>query len=79
MMNDEKRNKALKPKVNKVLEPAENKSDGVVSSVWIRINHNRAIAGLGVAGDEVQVSQLVAMNFVAQGLATIIEKEINDG
>jgi hypothetical protein len=61
-----------KPKENKVVEPAENK-DGVSSVVWIRINHNRAIAGLGVAGDEVQVSQLVANNFVAQGLATIID------
>ena len=67
-----------KPKQNKAYEPAENKED-VVSAVWIRINPNRVIAGLGVAGDEVQVSQLVAMNFVAQGLATIINKEINDG
>jgi len=66
------------PKQNKVYEPAENK-EGVISSVWIRIKPNRVIAGLGAAGDEIQVSQLVAMNFVAQGLATIIEKEINNG
>lgn len=78
-MKDEKKNKALKPRKNKILVPAENKSEGVTSSVWIRINHNRVIAGLGVAGEEVQVSQLVAMNFVAQGLATIINKETNDG
>jgi len=77
-MNDEKKNKALRPKKNKIYVPAENKED-VSSRVWIRINPNRAIAGLGVAGDEVQVSQLVANNFVAQGLATIINKEINDG
>jgi hypothetical protein len=65
------------PGENKVVRPAENK--GVVSQVWIRINENRVIAGLGKAGDEIQVSQLVANNFVAQGLATIIEKEMNDG
>jgi hypothetical protein len=66
------------PKKNKVFEPAENK-EGVVSSIWIRIKPNRVIAGLGAAGDEIQVSQLVAMNFVAQGLATIIDKEMNNG
>lgn len=59
---------------NKAVQPAENK--GVASMVWIRINENRAIMGLGKAGDEVQVSELVAKNFVAQGLAAIINKEI---
>ena len=63
--------------LNKVLKPSENK--GVVSAVWIRINPDGFIAGVGKAGDEVQVSPLVAINFVAQGLATIIEKEINNG
>ena len=62
-----------KPKENKAVQPADNK--GVVSQVWIKINENRVIAGLGKVGDEFQVSQLVANNFVAQGLATIIEKE----
>lgn len=38
----------------------------------IRINHNRAIAGLGKAGEEFDVSELVANNFVAQGLAVIV-------
>jgi hypothetical protein len=66
------------PKENKAIQPAQNK-DGVASVVWIKINENRMIAGLGVAGDEVQVSQLVAQNFVAQGLATIINKEMKDG
>lgn len=77
-MNDEKEEpKALKPKSNKVFEPDSNKADVLpeVKMVRIRINHNRAIAGLGKAGEEFEVSQLVANNFVAQGLATIIEKE----
>ena len=81
-MSDEKEEpKAWKPKNNKVFEPDSNKADVLpeVKMVWIRINHNRAIAGIGVAGDEVQVSQLVANNFVAQGLATIIEKENANG
>ena len=77
-MKDEKKNKALTPKVNKVYEPAQNK-EGVASVVWIKINKDRVIAGLGAAGDEVQVSQLVAMNFVAQGLATVIKKEMTHG
>ncbi len=81
-MSDEKEDlKAWKPKNNKVFEPDSNKADVLpeVKMVWIKINHNRAIAGIGVAGDEVQVSQLVANNFVAQGLATIIEKENANG
>lgn len=73
--------KAWKPKNNKVLVPDSNKADGLpeVKMVRIRINHNRAIAGLGKAGEEFEVSQLVANNFVAQGLATIIEKEKANG
>ena len=68
------------PKKNKMLKPIKDKADSNSETmVWIRINHNRAIAGIGVAGDEVEVSQLVANNFVAQGLATIIEKEKTDG
>jgi hypothetical protein len=76
-MDIENEIKAWKPKNNKVLEPDSNKADVLpeVKMVRIKINHNRAIAGIGVAGDEVEVSQLVANNFVAQGLATIIKKE----
>lgn len=81
-MNDDVEPKAWKPKNNKVYAPDSNKADEempvvapVEKMVWIRINHNRAIAGLGKAGEEFEVSQLVANNFVAQGLATIIEKE----
>jgi hypothetical protein len=66
-----------KTKANKVYEPAENKDE--TPMVWIKINQCRVIAGLGAAGDEVQVSQLVAMNFVAQGLATVIKKEMTHG
>jgi len=66
-----------KPNENKVYEPAENKDEAPM--VWIRINENCMIAGLGGAGDEAYVSQLVAMNFVAQGLATIINKEMTNG
>lgn len=80
-MNDEKDEKALRPKLNKGYMPEFNKADILteVKMVWIRINHNRAIAGLGKAGEEFEVSQLVANNFVAQGLATIIEKENANG
>jgi hypothetical protein len=68
-MEKEKHNKSITPSEDKAEEePRE-------TMVRIRINHNRAIAGIGTAGDEIEVSQLVAMNFVAQGLATIIEKE----
>ena len=76
-MNDEEDPKALRPKLNKGYVPGFNKADVLpeVKMVWIKINHNRAIAGLGKAGEEFEVSQLVANNFVAQGLATIIEKE----
>jgi hypothetical protein len=76
-MNDEKDEKALRPKLNKGYVPDFNKADLLpeMKMVRIRINHNRAIAGLGNAGEEFEVSQLVANNFVAQGLATIIEKE----
>ena len=76
-MNDEKDEKALMPKLNKGYVPEFNKAEVLleVKMVWIRINHNRAIAGMGKAGEEFEVSQLVANNFVAQGLATIIEKE----
>ena len=65
-MEDTKNNKSKKPPGNK----ANNEK-----LVRIKINHNRAIAGLGKAGEEYEVSELVANNFVAQGLATIIEKE----
>ena len=75
-----------KDKKNKMVKPVEDKADENIFStansetmVWIRINHNRAIAGLGKAGEEFEVSQLVANNFVAQGLATIIEKEKTNG
>ena len=62
-------------KEDKGFRPILNKADVLPKMVWIRINHNRAIAGMGKAGEEFEVSQLVANNFVAQGLATIIEKE----
>ena len=81
-MNDEKEEpKSWKPKNNKVFEPDFNKADVLpeVKMVWIKTNHNRGIAGLGKAGEEFEVSQLVANNFVAQGLATIIEKENANG
>jgi hypothetical protein len=67
----------VKEKRNKSFQSSNNKEEGKL--VTIKINHNRAIAGIGKAGDEVEVSQLVANNFVAQGLATIIEKESKHG
>lgn len=68
-MADEIEAKMEEPKVNKSWAPSKNKT------VKIKINANRAISGLGKAGDVVEVSELVADNFVAQGLATIIKKE----
>jgi len=59
-------------KKNKKYEPSENKQEKMVR---IRIKPNRAIAGIGQAGDVVEVSALVAKNFVGQGLAEIIEEE----
>lgn len=67
-MEDAKKNKSVKPKLNKT--PWN--TGGLVK---IKINANRAIAGLGKAGDVVEVSELVAKNFVSQGFATIVEKE----
>lgn len=63
-MQDEKDNKKYKP--------SENKEEKMVK---IKIKPNRAIAGLGKAGDVVEVSALVAQNFVGQGLAEIVEEE----
>lgn len=58
-----------KEKNNKSMTPSSNKM------VTIKINKDRAIAGIGKAGDVVEVSELVAMNFIGQGLASIVEKE----
>jgi len=70
-MKDEFENKILNPSENKM--PWEGNGD-------VKIEITRAIAGLGNAGETVTVSQRVAMNFVAQGWATIIlDKEINNG
>jgi hypothetical protein len=63
MQNAEFENKSMTPSANKM--PWE--GDGEA-----RIEITRAIAGLGKAGDVVTVSQRVANNFVAQGMATII-------
>jgi len=66
-----------KEKQNKKREPSNNKAETMVK---IRINPDRPIPGVGEAGAVVEVSKLVADNFVGQRLARIIEKgEINDG
>ncbi len=58
-----------KDKRNKKIEPPSNKM------VKIQVNPDKTIPGVGKAGDIVNVSELVARNFVSQGLATILEKE----
>jgi hypothetical protein len=64
---------------NKILNPSENKMPWIGDGD-VKIEIKRAIAGLGNAGETVTVSQRVAMNFVAQGWATlIIDKEKSDG
>jgi len=66
-------------KVNKAFAPSENKMPWEGNGD-VKIEIKRAIAGLGNAGETVTVSQRVAMNFVAQGWATlIIDKEKHDG
>lgn len=61
-MEEPKNNKAVQP-------PSENKM------VKIKINADRAIPSVGAAGEVVEVSELVAMNFVAQKFATIVEEK----
>ena len=60
-MEKEKEDKAVKPASDKLVK--------------IQINDGRVIMGLGQAGEVFEVSVLVANNFVAQGLATILKEE----
>lgn len=70
MMKDESKNKSMTPSANKMPWIGEG---------TVEIKLLGAIGGLGNAGDVVTVSQRVAMNFVAQGKATIIlNKEKHD-
>lgn len=41
--------------------------------VKIKITHANGIAGCGNCGDVVEVSELVARNFIGQGLAALAE------
>ena len=59
-----------KQKSNKAIQPSL-----LEKTVKIQINEGKMVLGLGVAGDICEVGELVAQNFVAQGLATILEKE----
>lgn len=59
---------------NKILNPSANKMPWIGEGT-VEIKLIGAIGGLGNAGDVVTVSQRVAMNFVAQGKATIILKD----
>ena len=54
---------------NKFWRPSSDKM------VKIKINPDRNIPGVGTAGDVVEVSERVAMNFIGQGLATLADKE----
>jgi len=54
---------------NKLWRPSSDKM------VKIKINPDRNIPGVGTAGDVVEVSERVAMNFIGQGLATLDDKE----
>ena len=54
---------------NKLWRPSSDKM------VKIKINPDRNIPGVGTAGDVVEVSERVAMNFIGQGLATLADKE----
>lgn len=74
-MDDDLNDKGKRAPRNKARWPSENKSEEKM--VKIKINPNRAIAGIGKAGDVVEVGELVAKNFVGQGLATIISSAIH--
>ncbi len=54
---------------NKLWRPSSDKM------VKIKINLDRNIPGVGTAGDVVEESERVAMNFIGQGLATLANKE----
>lgn len=56
-------------KTNKAFTPSSNKM------VSVKINHKRAVAGLGKAGDVVKVSEHEAERLVAKGLATIVKEK----
>jgi hypothetical protein len=53
---------------NKVMQPMPNKA----VTVKIKIKENRAITGVGKAGDVIEVSELAAKNFVSLGFAEYV-------
>jgi ribosomal protein L9 len=56
-----------KDKANKSMRPPSNK--------MVQIKLIKDVVGIGKADDVVEVSELVALNFVSQGFAAILETE----
>lgn len=61
-MQDPKENKGMQP-------PASNKL------VKVKIRQNRAIEGVGKAGDEVQMTEQVAKQYEREGYVIVLEEK----
>lgn len=58
------------PKENKAITPSFNKK-----MVKVKINQNRAIKGVGKAGDEVEMTEQDAEKYEQSGYVTILMKK----
>lgn len=59
------------PKQNKAVTPPSNKT----MMVKVKINQNRAIKGVGKAGDVVEMAEAIAKQYEKDGFVTILKKE----
>lgn len=59
------------PKQNKAVTPPSNKT----MMVKVKINQNRAIKGVGKAGDVVEMTEALAKQYEKDGFVTILKKE----
>lgn len=58
------------PKENKAITPSFNKK-----MVKVKINQNRAITGVGKAGDEIEMTEQDAEKYEQSGYVTILMKK----
>lgn len=58
------------PKKNKAITPSFNKK-----MVKVKINQNRAITGVGKAGDEIEMTEQDAEKYEQSGYVTILVKK----
>ncbi len=59
-----------KPEENKAVQPSANKK-----LVKVKICQNRAIEGVGTAGDEVQMTEQAAKQYELEGYVIILEEK----